>query len=153
PCEAGRSSKAPSWRRRKPSAAPSSSAPTRSNRRSRSRASVPPCISRTGSSRCVQSRRSRLLEAPSARHIALERAFRAAHGRLIAALMRRFGAAQLALLESAVQEAGLRALEKWNDDSESADLEGWLLRVAHNGVVDALRRDQRSVPVSEHHLG
>ncbi len=48
-----------------------------------------------------------------------------------------------------MQDAGLRALEHWNDETEGADLEGWLLRVAHNGVVDALRRERKSVSLSE----
>jgi RNA polymerase sigma-70 factor (ECF subfamily) len=69
----------------------------------------------------------------------------------VAALIRRFGMDQLALIEGAVQEAGLRALERWNDDAESASLEGWLLRVAHNTAVDAIRHDRKSVPLSEHH--
>ena len=61
---------------------------------------------------------------------------------------------QLALIESAVQEAGLRAVERWNDDqASSAGLEGWLLRVAHNVLVDGLRHDRRSVPLTEHHVG
>jgi RNA polymerase sigma-70 factor (ECF subfamily) len=74
-----------------------------------------------------------------------------AHGRLIAALVRRFGVAELARVENAVQEAGLRALERWK--GESAELEGWLLRVAHNAVVDGLRRDRRNVALSEQHAG
>ena len=66
--------------------------------------------------------------------------------------MRRFGVDHFALIESAVQDAGLRALERWTD-SEDAQLEGWLLRVAHNAVIDALRREQRHVALAEHHLG
>ncbi|HLK38797.1 MAG TPA: DUF6596 domain-containing protein [Polyangiaceae bacterium] len=89
----------------------------------------------------------------NARVVAIERAFRAVHGRLVAALVRRFGMESLALVEAAVQDAGLRALERWNDDSPGADLEGWLLRVAHNALVDTLRRERRSVPLAEHHLG
>jgi len=89
----------------------------------------------------------------SNRHLALERVFRAAHGRLLAALMRRFGVDQLALIESSLQEAGIRALERWQGDGQNAELEGWLLRVAHNAVVDGLRRERRSVPLAEHHLG
>jgi RNA polymerase sigma-70 factor (ECF subfamily) len=84
----------------------------------------------------------------------LERSFRAARGRLVAALVRRFGVDEFARIESAVQEAGLRALERWSADAEqTAELEGWLLRVAHNAIVDGLRHDQRSVPLSEHHVG
>jgi predicted RNA polymerase sigma factor len=50
---------------------------------------------------------------------------------------------QFALVESAIQEAGLRALERWSDEAEGKGLEGWLLRVAHNAVVDTLRRDRK----------
>jgi RNA polymerase sigma-70 factor (ECF subfamily) len=59
----------------------------------------------------------------------------------------------LARIEGAVQEAGLRALERWNGDPSCAELEGWLLRVAHNVVVDGLRHDRRSVALDERHLG
>jgi RNA polymerase sigma-70 factor (ECF subfamily) len=69
----------------------------------------------------------------------------------VAALVRRFGIDHLALAESAVGEAALRALERW--DGDAAGLEGWLLRVAHNAVVDELRRDRKSTPLDEHHLG
>jgi RNA polymerase sigma-70 factor (ECF subfamily) len=91
------------------------------------------------------------LDALSARRVALERGYRAAHGRIVAALVRRFGIDHLALIESCVQEAGLRAVERWNADAHGGHLEGWLLRVAHNAVVDALRHDRRSVPLSEAH--
>jgi RNA polymerase sigma factor (sigma-70 family) len=87
------------------------------------------------------------------RHQALERAFRSAHGRLVAALVRRFGTAQLAVIEAAVQEAGLRALDRASGAPAISELEGWLLRVAHNALVDGLRRDRKNVPVEEHHLG
>lgn len=90
---------------------------------------------------------------PDSRRTALEHAFRSSHGRLVAALTRRFGVGQLALVESAVQEAGLRALERWSGDAGGAELEGWLLRVAHNVVIDAHRRERRNVPVEEHHVG
>jgi predicted RNA polymerase sigma factor len=68
----------------------------------------------------------------------------------VAALVRRFGIEHLALAESAVGEAALRALER---GAGQGDLEGWLLRVAHNALVDELRRDRKSVPLDEHHLG
>jgi predicted RNA polymerase sigma factor len=87
------------------------------------------------------------------RRLEVERAYRAAHGRLVAALMRRFGVENLGRIENAVQDAGLRALERWDGDSESAALEGWLLRVAHNAVVDALRHDNRSTSLEGHEGG
>jgi RNA polymerase sigma-70 factor (ECF subfamily) len=74
----------------------------------------------------------------------------------VAALVRRFGMTHLSLIENAVQEAGVAALEKATGSLASADvatLERWLLRVAHNAMVDALRRERRSVPLAEHHVG
>ncbi len=93
------------------------------------------------------------LESPDARHIALEYAFKAARSRLMAALVRRFGTDSFELIEDAFQEAGLRALEKWNGDPHSKQLEGWLLRVASNVIIDTIRRDRRIVPFSEYDLG
>jgi RNA polymerase sigma-70 factor (ECF subfamily) len=60
---------------------------------------------------------------------------------------------QFALIEDSIQEAGMRALERWNGEAQSGRFEGWLLRVAHNLVIDALRRDWRSAPLSEQNLG
>lgn len=71
---------------------------------------------------------------------------RAEHGRLVAALVRRFGAARLALVENALQDAMVRALERWPDDGVPANASGWLLRVAHNAAVDALRREAPPAP-------
>ena len=68
---------------------------------------------------------------------------------MVSALLRRFGADQLALVENAVQEAGLRALERWQGP-EGAALDGWLVRVAHNTLVDELRKGARQTPLSEH---
>ena len=42
-----------------------------------------------------------------------------------------------------MQEAGLRALERYPDEPQSSRLEGWLLRVAHNVIVDELRGERR----------
>lgn len=87
---------------------------------------------------------------------ALSEAFRASHGRLIAALVRRFGAAHLSLVENAVQEAGVAAIEKGTPSLEGAGpagLERWLLRVAHNAMIDSLRRERRSVPLEDEHVG
>lgn len=88
-----------------------------------------------------------------ARAAAIGRIFRAAHGRLIAALVRRFGVERLALAESAMQEAGLRALERYPDEPQSLRLEGWLLRVAHNVVVDELRAERRHVELAQEDAG
>jgi RNA polymerase sigma-70 factor, ECF subfamily len=72
--------------------------------------------------------------------VALEQRFRSGHGRVVAALTRRFGVHRFALIENAVQDAYVRALERWQDGPPQ-ELEHWLVRVAHNGMVDALRRE------------
>ena len=80
---------------------------------------------------------------------ALRRAFHTEHGRIVAALTRRFGAAKLDIVENAVQAATLRALERWPDEGVPASTTGWLLRVAHNGINHtqrALGLDRRFPP-------
>lgn len=67
---------------------------------------------------------------------------------MVAALTRRFGVAQLTHIQSAVQEAGLRALERWPGGSDR-ELESWLVRVAHNALVDELRKGTRLRPLGE----
>jgi len=59
----------------------------------------------------------------------------------VAALTRRFGPDRLPLVENAVQDAYVRALERWPDDGVPSDAERWLVRVAHNAAIDALRRE------------
>ena len=72
-----------------------------------------------------------------------EHFFRHEFGRLVATLSRRMGAQHLEVIEDAVQAALLAALESWpmggTPDSPSA----WLFRVAHNHVIDELRRRAR----------
>jgi RNA polymerase sigma-70 factor (ECF subfamily) len=65
----------------------------------------------------------------------------------VAALTRRFGVACLPLVENAVQEACLRAVERGSAVSMAEGLEPWLVRVAFHLVIDALRRDGRQVPI------
>jgi RNA polymerase sigma factor (sigma-70 family) len=70
------------------------------------------------------------------------------HRRVIAALTRRFGIDQFALIEDAVQEAYVRAAERWGGTALAHTSEGWLLRVAHNIIIDVLRRERRLVPLT-----
>jgi RNA polymerase sigma-70 factor (ECF subfamily) len=76
---------------------------------------------------------------------ALEERFRASHGRIVAALTRRFGVRHFALVEQAVQDAYIRALNRWTVDGLPDDTEAWLVRVAHNASIDALRRERAHV--------
>jgi RNA polymerase sigma-70 factor, ECF subfamily len=80
----------------------------------------------------------------SSHHI-VERTFRAAYGRIVAALVRRFGVNELPRIENAVQDAGIRALEQWQNGTILLDPESWLIRVAHNLLLNSLRHDRRNV--------
>jgi hypothetical protein len=62
---------------------------------------------------------------------------------LVAALTRRLGARQLESIEDAVQGAMLRALESWPSRQVPDRVDGWLLRVAYNLAVDAMRKEGR----------
>jgi RNA polymerase sigma factor (sigma-70 family) len=69
--------------------------------------------------------------------------FRHEHGRLVAILSRRFGTQEHELCEDAAQAALLRAVETWPRTGEPRDPGAWLYRVAHNVLIDALRKQQR----------
>jgi RNA polymerase sigma factor (sigma-70 family) len=59
---------------------------------------------------------------------------------LIARLTRRFGAAQLGVVEAAVQDAFVQALERWRPEQHPQSPDAWLHTVAIRRVVDQLRR-------------
>src|SRR5262245_55824061 len=106
-----------------------------------------------GRARCSSSRTATSRCALSSAAEALERTARTGRGRLVAALVRRFGAGELDLIEGVVQDAMVRALETWSVDGIPERSEGWLLRVAGNLAIDARRREARTVggvePVGE----
>ncbi|MEO7041067.1 MAG: DUF6596 domain-containing protein [Gemmatimonadaceae bacterium] len=81
-------------------------------------------------------------------HAALERQFRENHSRVVAALTRRFGVRQFALVEQGVQDAYTRALARWTTSGLPDDPEAWLVSVAHNAVVDALRRQRANLTLA-----
>jgi RNA polymerase sigma factor (sigma-70 family) len=69
--------------------------------------------------------------------------FRRELGRLVSILSRRFGVHRLELCEDAAQIALLQATQSWS--SKLPDEPGaWLYRVAHNAVLDELRRERRA---------
>src|SRR5437867_12362770 len=83
--------------------------------------------------------------------VALDQRFRACHGRVVAALTRRFGVQRFAFIENAVQDASVRALERWPSEGTPAEPERWLVRVAHNAMIDALRREFPMLPLEQSH--
>lgn len=73
-----------------------------------------------------------------------EHFFRHEYGRLVATLVRRFGARHLEAVEDAVQSALMRALEAWPASAMPDNPSAWLFRVSHNALLGDLRqRDRR----------
>lgn len=72
-----------------------------------------------------------------------EHFFRHEYGRLVAMLARRVGLRHLELVEDAVQNALLAAVESWTRGSLPENPSAWLYRVAHNHVAGELRQRVR----------
>jgi RNA polymerase sigma-70 factor (ECF subfamily) len=68
--------------------------------------------------------------------------FRRELGRLVSILSRRFGVHRMELCEDAAQTALLQATQAWPSNMPD-NPGGWLYRVAHNHVLDELRREKR----------
>jgi len=68
--------------------------------------------------------------------------FRRELGRLVSILSRRFGFHRMELCEDAAQTALLLATQAWSSKLPD-DPGAWLYRVAHNHVLDELRREKR----------
>jgi RNA polymerase sigma factor (sigma-70 family) len=68
--------------------------------------------------------------------------FRRELGRLVSILSRRFGLHRMELCEDAAQTALLQATQAWSSKLPD-DPGAWLYRVAHNHVLDELRREKR----------
>jgi RNA polymerase sigma-70 factor (ECF subfamily) len=71
---------------------------------------------------------------------AIERVFRAAGGRIIAALVARFR--DLSLAEDCFSESCMRALSAWQEGGVPQDPQAWLYQVAVRVALDMLRRQR-----------
>ncbi|SDU79452.1 RNA polymerase sigma factor [Jiangella alkaliphila] len=71
----------------------------------------------------------------------VERAFREAHGRAVATLVRVFG--DISLAEDAVQDAFVAALDRWPRDGIPDNPAGWIVTIARNRATDVVRRNER----------
>jgi len=94
------------------------------------------------------------VSAPGQTGVLLDHLFRRQAGRIVSHLARVLGPANLDLAEEAVQEAMLRALQSWPYQGAPDNAAAWLFRVAHNAVIDAIRRrrftvDQESEAIEE----
>ena len=72
----------------------------------------------------------------------MEQLFRHSAGRIVATLARVLGPARLDVAEEAVQEAMLRALQRWPYAGVPDNPAGWLFQVARNTVLDRVRHDE-----------
>jgi RNA polymerase sigma factor (sigma-70 family) len=72
----------------------------------------------------------------------LDGLFRRQYAQLVATLTRVFGAQYLDLVEDVVQDTLVKALRQWGYGGIPDNPTGWLLRVARNGALDALRRER-----------
>jgi len=73
-----------------------------------------------------------------------EHLFRRESGRLVSILTRLFGIKNLALAEDVVQDAFCQALETWKFHGAPQNPSAWLMTVARNRALDALRREKKA---------
>src|SRR5215510_3973578 len=78
----------------------------------------------------------------------VEDLFRRESARLVAALTRVLGPANLALAEDVVQDALLSAMQAWQF-GPPRDPKAWILQTAKNRAIDILRRERRLKPLPE----
>lgn len=70
--------------------------------------------------------------------------FRTEYGKVVSHLTSKFGPSNLELAEDSVQEALIKAMQTWPYSQTPDNPTGWILRVAHNKMIDQLRRAQKS---------
>ena len=70
---------------------------------------------------------------------AIERVFRAEHGRAVAVLVRVFGSIDVA--EEAVQDAFAEAVARWPAAGLPPSPAGWIITTARRKAIDRLRRE------------
>ena len=69
--------------------------------------------------------------------------FRHEYGRLVSTLTRQFSTGDIDLIEDAVQEALFKDSSQWAFQNVPDNPFAWLLRVAHNYVIDQFRKNNR----------
>jgi RNA polymerase sigma-70 factor (ECF subfamily) len=74
----------------------------------------------------------------------LEQVFRKQRASLLAAMTRAFGARNLDLIETALQDAFVAAAEEWPKTGAPERPDAWILTVARNRAFDMLRREATS---------
>ncbi len=73
----------------------------------------------------------------------VDHVFRHHYGQLVASLSKRVGLEHLALVEDAVQDAMLSALDAWSANGEPKQAAAWLYQVAYRNLISGFRQTQR----------
>jgi RNA polymerase sigma factor (sigma-70 family) len=84
---------------------------------------------------------------------ALVTVLRHAYGRVVAALMREFGGARMALIEDGIGQAMLEATVAWRARGAPPNPRAWLHRAARHRVIDDLRRQRVLFDIPEAPVG
>jgi len=79
----------------------------------------------------------------------LDHLFRHQAGQMVSVLSRIFGVEKIDMIEDAVQDALVTALQKWPYGEPPDNPRAWLTQVAKNRVLDRLRRDKKSDSIDE----
>lgn len=78
-----------------------------------------------------------------------EHLFRETYQEVFASMIVKFGAKNIDLVEDALQETFFKALKSWKHDNHPVNLKAWLFTVTKNNVINQLRRNSKTVSISE----
>lgn len=81
-----------------------------------------------------------------------EHLFRETYQEVFSSLVMKYGAANIDLIEDALQEAFYKALKSWKHNNYPENQKGWLFVVAKNQVINALGREAKSATFDFTHL-
>jgi RNA polymerase sigma factor (sigma-70 family) len=76
-------------------------------------------------------------------HETIEIVLRHEYGRLVAVLMREFGAHRVAMVEDGLSQALLEAMIGWRSRGVPPNARAWLHRAARHRIIDDIRRSER----------
>ena len=74
----------------------------------------------------------------------IDHLFRHQAGQMVSVLARKFGVANIELIEDAVQDAMIAAMKNWPYAGVPENRSAWLIQVAKNRVIDHLRRENKN---------
>ncbi|PCJ64115.1 MAG: hypothetical protein COA58_14110 [Bacteroidetes bacterium] len=74
----------------------------------------------------------------------IDHLFRREYSRIVSLLTSKFGPVHIDSIEDSVQDALYKAMTQWSIKGRPEEPNKWLYRVAHNSIIDKLRRDSKS---------